>query len=234
MSNGCRIPRSIDAFNPYIINTSSYLKAGTPLNAERLGLTRTEGIKWEEFMTAWAPLYLLYSDKKNSRTTAVIDQLQEIINQCVTYDQTFHILDRIAASPNVTIVDLETFNIKKGPLQKSTRTIPVTPIAELVTVILQPVGGGLVKVKCYSPTGQRAAIHVDADCVQYAYTVGTTPPASVKAEELVKDLSSKATFTLTLGAENAAQYLYIYFRWYNTRHPELNGPWSPLNNTLLL
>lgn len=234
MSDGCRIPRGIDAFNPYIINTSNYLKEGTPTNAERLGLTTRESGQWDMINNNWGPLYLLYSDKKNTRTTAVTDQLSNLIKQCVTLDQTSHILDRIAASANVTIVDLEVFNIKKGALQKTTRTIPVTPIADLVTATLQPIGGGSVRVKCYSPNGQRAAIHDDADAVQYAYTVGTTPPASVKAEELIKDLSSKGGFTMSLGAENSAQYLYIYFRWINTRHPELNGPWSPLNTTLLL
>jgi len=234
MSDGSRIPRGIDGFNPYITSTSTYLKTGIPTNAERLGITIQESGKWDGFMTAWAPLYLLYSDKKNSRTTAVIDQLQDIINQCVMLDQTDHILDRIAASANVTIVDMETFNIKKGMLQKTTRTVPTTPITEQVTVAIQPIGGGSVKIKCYSLSGQRSAIPDDADSVQYAYMVGTIPPASVKAEDMIHDLSTKATFTLPLGAENSAKYLYIYFRWYNTRHHDLNGPWSPLNSTLLL
>lgn len=234
MADGSRIPRGIDAFNPYCINTSAYLKAGTPTNAERLGLLPEEATRWEGFTTAWTPLYTLYSDKKNGRTTAVKDQLLDIIEQCVSFDQTNHILDRIAASPHVTIVDMETFNIRKGALQKTTRTIPTTPITEQVTVTIQAIGGGSVAIKCYGVTAQRAGLVEDADSVQYAYMVGTTPPESVKAAGLTFDLSTKASFTLGLGAENSAKYLYIYFRWYNTKHPGLCGPWSNLDSTLLL
>lgn len=234
MADGSRIPRSIEKFNPFIGNTTAYLKEGLPTNADRLGILPAELTKWDGFLTAWTPLYVKYSDKKNSRTTAVKDQLWDIVDQCIDFDHTSHILDRIAASPNVTIVDMETFNIKKGVLQKNTRSVSNTPISELVAAIVQAIGGGSVTIKCYSVTGQRAAIMDDADSVQIAYSVGTTPPASVKSEGLTYDLSTKATFTLALGAENSAKYLYIYFRWYNTKHPELNGPWSMLETVLIM
>lgn len=234
MSEGSRIPRGIDDYNSYINNTTAYLKTGTPTNAERLGVSTEELAKWEGFLTAWNPLYVKYSDKKNGRTIAVTDQLHNLIDQCTLFNQTNHILDRIAASANVTIVDMETFNIKRGMLQKPTRTIPVSAITEMLTVTLQAIGGGSVAIKCYGVSAQRAGILEGADSVQYAYLVGTTPPASVKAPGLIIDLSTRAIFTLALGAENRAQYLYIYFRWYSTKRPGLSGPWSDLNSTLLL
>jgi len=233
MADGSRIPRRIDDFNPYLINTNAYLLSGVPTNAERLGLLVAETAKWGSFIAAWTPLYIKYSDKKNSRTTAVKDQLMEIINQCVDFDQTSHILDRIASSPNVSIVDMETFNIKKGVLQKTTRSVPTTPISETVIAAVQPLGGGSVSVKCHN-SSSRASIIEDADSVQYVYQVDDTPPASADAPGLIKEISTKAAFTLALGAASSAKRLYIYFRWYNTKHPELASPWSAMLTTLIL
>ena len=153
MATGARIPRGIDDFNPYIVNTNAFLHAGMPNNAERLGILIAELEKWSAFATDWVPLYSKYSDKKNSRTTVVKDQLLEIISNIVNFDQAVHFIDRIAASPNVTLVDMETFNIKKGVLQKTGRGSSTTPITEPVTVTIQPIGGGTVTLKCYSTTG---------------------------------------------------------------------------------
>ncbi len=235
MTAGARIPRGIDDFNPYYTNAIAYLSDGTPTtNAVRLGILPEELTELTSYATAWAPLYTKYSDKKNSRTTAVKDQLLELISNVIGFDQDNHILDRIASSPNVTIVDMETFNIKKGSLQKTTKSFSSTPISEPVTVTIQPLGGGSLTVKCYSSTGQRAAIYDGADSVQYLYQIGDTAPASAEASGLTKELTTKASFTLALGSGSSAKNLYIYFRWYNTKHPELAGPWSSLQTTLIL
>ena len=139
----------------------------------------------------------------------------------------------IATSPNVTIVDMETFRIKKGALQKTTRSFSNTPISETPIVAVQPLGGGSLAVKCHSITS-RASIVDGADSVQYVYLVGNTPPSSVEQNGLSKELSTKDAFTLALGADTSAKYLYIYFRWYNTKHPELASPWSAMISTLIL
>ena len=229
MATGARMPRGIDPFNNYFTNTVSYLQDGSPkTNAERLGILPAEQSTFEGFLTEWSPLYAKYSDKKKSRTTSVIDQLHIIIDNVVSYDQTNHILDRIAASPNVTVDDLVTFNIKKGILQKSPASAGSSPISEQVTVAIQSLGGGMMSIKCYSPTGQRAGIMEDADSVQYLYQVGGQAPDSAETPGMIKELSPKAVFTLSLGAGSALKNLYIYFRWYDTRHPELAGPWSGL------
>ncbi|MDR3653933.1 MAG: hypothetical protein P4L34_13305 [Paludibacter sp.] len=229
MATGARMPRGIVLFNPYIENVVSYLQEGTPTtNADRLGVLPAEVTKFTEFFTQWEPLYSKYSDKKKSRTTSIKDQLLVIIDNVITFDQTYHILDRIAASPNVTVDDMETFNIKKGVLQKTPRSNSSSIITDQVTVTMQSLGGGIMSIKCYSPTSQRAGIQEDADCVQYLYQVGDPAPVSAMSAGLIKDLSPKAVFTLALGADSALKNLYIYFRWFNTRHPELAGPWSGL------
>lgn len=234
MTTGTRIPRGIDEFNPYIVNTTAFLQTGEPTNAERLGILIAELEKWSGFAAAWSPLYTKYSDKKSSRTTVVKDQLLEIISNTVDFDQSVHFIDRIAASPNVTIVDMEAFNIKKGVLQKTSRGSSTTPIAEPVTVTIQPIGGGTLSLKCYSTTGQRASIYSGADGVQYLFMVGDVPPVSAEAPGLSKELSTKAIITLSLGSGSSGKNLYIYFRWYNTKRPELSGPWSALQTSLIL
>ena len=234
MAKKPRIPRLIDNFSQYISVTGNYLSEGTPTNASRLGITEPEVAIWQGFVTIWTPLYTKYSDKKNSRTTAVKDQLYEVIGSCVAFDQSNHILDRIASSTAVTITDLETFHIKSGPLEKTTHSIPVTPVSELVSPTIQPLGGGLVSVKCYTSTSQRAGICAGADSVQYLYAVGTTPPASAETEGLKAEISTRASFNLDAGSASSGKYLYIYLRWYNAKHPHLAGPWSSMNTTLIL
>lgn len=234
MAIGPRIPRTITPFNGYLLNTNTYLLAGTPVNATRLGITTPETTQWTAFVAQWTPLYMKYCDKANSRTTAVIEQLNAIIDKVVLFDQTNHILDRIASNTSATIVDLETFNIKTGLLQKTTRTISTTPISEIVTATVLPAGGGTVNIKCYTATSGRPGICKEGDCVQYLYSVGNTAPTSAEAEGLQKEISTKGAFNLVLGAASSTQFLYIYFRWYNTRRPELAGTWSNLQTTLIL
>jgi hypothetical protein len=233
MPNTSRIPRGIGDFNSYITNTSVFLTAGTPTNAERLGILPAELTQWVDINNDWIPLQVKYSDKKNSRTVAVKDQLYLLIDKCVELDQNCRLLDRIAASPNVTVTDLELFGIKRGTLQ-SNRSKPSSSITEPVSAILQPLGGGSMNVKCYSVSGQRAGILEEGDSVQYVYAVGTVPPVSADDPILTKEISTKAIFTLPLGSVSSGKNLYIYFRWYNTKHPTLAGPWSNLQTILIL
>ena len=235
MSTDARMPRTINEFDKYVRKTTPYLEAGEPkTNAERLGIQITEVATWKGFQTEWIPLYEKYIDVTNSRTRAVKNNLLLIIDKAVNFDQSVHFLDRIAASPFATIDDLGIFNINRGLIPKSTRSVSTTPISEAVTVTFQVLGGGVVAIKCYSTTGQRAAIYGDADCIQFLYVVGNTPPSDTNEDTMKKDLSTKATFNLTFGLGNAGKNLYMYFRWYNTKHPDLAGPWSSLQTTMIM
>lgn len=235
MGNSTRIPRGIDEYTDYMGITSSYLTAGTPTsNGVRLGILPEEITQWGEFGSKTATLYPKYIDKKNSRTTAIRDELLSVINETVAFDKKFHILDRIASSLNATISDLATFNIKSGVTAKSGRTIPQSPINELVTTTLTPIGGGSIIIKCYSSTGQRAGILEPADSVQYHYMVGSTPPTSAEDDSLKLGFSTKGIFTLPTGPGSSGKNLHIYFRWFNSKHPDIAGPWSSLQTTLIL
>jgi hypothetical protein len=235
MATDTRIPRIYKEYDSYIIRTSAYLQSGTPItHATRLGLLAGEDAIWIEFAAQWRSLYIQYCDKKNSRTTVIKDQMRKIIYDTVDYDRKNNFLERIAASPNVTTPDLLIFNIKKGSLRKKGCSIPNTPISEIVSATLNPIGGGSFTIKCCCSTRQRAAIFEPANCVQFRYQVGTTPPPSADAEILTMDISTKALFVLQLGPSCTGKYLYIYFRWHNTKHPKLAGPWSTLQTSLIL
>lgn len=234
MADAPRIPRGIDDCSQYLINTNNYLDSGTPNNAERLGILPEEAVKWSGFTNKYGPLYLLYSDKQNSRTTAIKNRLLSIIDEVTNFDQTNHLLDRIAASPNVTIADMATFNIKKGVLQKTTRSVATTPLTNQVAAAIHPIGGGSVNIKCRNLSSERAGIEEGANCVQYSYIVGEKAPVSADDENMKRDISTKASFILALGSASSTQSLFIYFRWYHTKHPGLAGPWSALMTTFIL
>ena len=234
MPDRSRIPRAIDRFNNYISNTNSYLVAENAANAFRLGLLPDEVTCWTGFVRAWNPLYLKYIDEKGSRTTAIKDQLHSIIASCVIFDQTNHLLDRIAASPVVTVSDMEIFNIKKGILRKTTHTRPQAALTEPLFAAIQPIGGGTVSIKCRGASGGRAAIFAGADAVQFNYTIGDTPPISADVYGLKSEISTKASIILTLGSACSEKHLYIYLRWYLVKHPALAGPWSSVQTVLVL
>lgn len=234
MPDRSRIPRTIERFNNYLSNTNTYLLDGNPSNAFRLGLLPAEVTSWSAFVSQWTPLYLKYIDKKGSRTTTIKNQLHSIIASCVKLDQTNHLLDRIAASPGVTVSVMEIFNIKKGILLKTTHTRPQAALTEPLFAAIQPIGGGTVSIKCRGASGGRAAIIAGADAVQYNYIVGDTAPGSADTYGLKSEISTKASFQLALSPASSGKHLYIYFRWYLVKHPSLAGPWSSVQKVLIL
>ena len=235
MGTGTRIPRSINEFGTYIGSTNVYLSTGDPENnGQRLGLSADEMAKWKTFETDFSPLLLMYNDVTNSRTRAIRNNLIEIIDKAIAYDQANHILDRIAASPNATVYDLGAFNINGGVPSKTTRSRSITVIKEPVSVTFQQLGGAIIAIKCYSTSGARAAIFGEADSVQYLFKTGNVPPTSTNEDGLKSGLSTKGSFNLELNPEYKGKYLYIFFRWYNTKHPEMSGPWSELQTTMIM
>ena len=235
MGTGTRIPRSINEFGTYINSTNIYLSSGAPVNnGVRLGITPEEMAQWKTFEENFSPLLLMYNDVTNSRTRAIRNNLVEIIEKTIAYDQASHILDRIAASPNATVYDLGAFNINGGVPTKTTRSRSITIIREPVSVTFQQLGGAIIAIKCYSTSGARAAIFGEADSVQLLYKTGTVPPTSTNEDGLKAGLSTKGSFNLELNPEYKGKYLFIYFRWYNTKHPEMSGPWSELQTTMIV
>ena len=227
-----RVPQTISEFNVYVNNALDYLNNGEPQkNSVRLTITEGEVTLLTGIVDRWKPLYGLYTDKEKTRTPLVVAQLQDLMTEFNDLNQSKHLLNRIAASANVTVEDLKTFNIKSGLAKRS---VAVQPIQETINVSIQLLGGGSVTFKCRAEGSSHASIIDQANGIQYTYLGGTTPPTSADDAGLFRDISTKATFTLSLGSGSSTKYLYIYFRWYNTKHPELAGPWTRLVSTLIV
>ncbi|WP_320052941.1 hypothetical protein [uncultured Acetobacteroides sp.] len=229
------IPLSFDKFNTYLLNTISFLYDGTSTaNYVRLGIPEAIVKGWKDIGTQWTPLYSKYSDKYNLRTQAVSDELRAMIESTRKYEEENHLIALVAISPKATVTDMETFNINGANGQKKNRTVPQSQITSLVNAILKPIGGGSISIKCYDANSKRASIKETANCVQYRYCIGNTAPASVEDAILDMDISTKSSFILQAGAENEGKRLHIYFRWYNTKHPEIASPWCPLQSAIIV
>lgn len=233
MADASRIPRSIIEFHHFFGTAYSYATTGNPTAAARLQLLPADTIFMLSILTAWTPLMAKYADKSNGRTQAVIEQLNALIEKFVNYDRTTGLLNRIANSPTATFADLDVFNIKDSYLRPKTRSVSHTNISDAITATLTPLGGGQVAVKCRSVATGKATICEGADVVQYCYVIGTAPTAPGLPGQ-IKEVSSKASFTLIVDPSNAGKVIYIYFRWYNTKHPNLAGPWSVVTTSYIL
>ena len=225
-----RIPRTPEEMNTYLETTSPHLEK----NFERLNITLEEKTQWVGVKFRWTPLFVKFSDKYNSCTPAVRNEIYELIEEIVDLDRENMLLDRIASAPEATSADWDIFGIGRSGRSRSVKGSSQSPIVEMVHAIVQPIGGGTVRVKCYSNGGGRAGIIDTADCIQYLYMVGSTPPVSVNEVGLVKEVSTKGNFTLQAGQANVGKSLFLYFRWYSIKHPEIAGPWSNLQATILL
>jgi hypothetical protein len=140
-----------------------------------------------------------------------------------------------------TADDRDILNRKTG-LPK-THTIPITPIAEKCIAGLTAKGSGVIGVKCRSnEDDKRASKPEGADAVEAAYR--NDPPLITEDENgnkivskdkvqlkspddgTTKVIVTKASFDLQFPIEDAGNNIQFYFRFINTKHPNLNGLWS--------
>lgn len=230
MSGGSpRIYRSLPLFNDYLNNFTSYLKEGTPAtNANRLGITEEEVVELDGLRDEWNPIWEMYADKKISRTASITARLYGEIDKMVDFDKSHHFLDRIASSVNVTIEDLEVFNIRSGKMQRVASKSPIKSISDTVMPTLVQLGGGMVSMKCYSVESSRPSIHSMANCVQFSFKIGGSPPVSPMDEAMTHDSSTRSSLNYGFGPENSGKQVFIFFRWFNSVHTTLAGPWSSM------
>ena len=239
MSDRSLVPRSIVQFNIFLLKTTAYLLAGTPTNWSRFGWTAAEIAQWQGFLAQWIPLYTAYSDKKGQRTTGIKDQLYTIIAACVALCKNNHLLLSIQATRSVSVTDLETFNLPATDVTGETAhhvTARTAATVDLVYPTLKPVGGGMIRCKCFTEAAKSGRAHKlkGFDLVEFRYVVVTAATATVPAviptdpesAALTSGDSSKASFLLPTGTANSGKLLCIFFRWTNSKHPELDGPWS--------
>lgn len=62
---------------------------------------------------------------------------------------------------------------------------------------------------------------------------GEAEPTNPEGEDMTMVIITQARFTRNFGAENQTKILCEYAQWYNPKHPELAGPWNPLQKVVI-
>ena len=229
--NSSRIPYAPEKFNTYIINTSDDVSSpALPTVQTRFNWTDAEATAWTDACAKWVKtIYKNYSNK-STRTPLAETEVKKFIAE-------FHktnnpLLDRAAASTGATTEDELLYNFK------STRAKPThntEKIKASVIASLEALGGGNMQARCrtIAGTGRPFIPHdLGADSVQYAYAVGKIPVNETDATTMV--VSTKAMFVIALGTGASEERMYSFWRWYNTKNPELSGSWSRMITSAIL
>jgi len=220
-----RISSNPKDFDDYITSTDDNLQlTDPPTTATRFGWTSGNVSDWHDYRVEWEEdVYPPYKVKKN-RSTTVRDRVKEFIANFRLFGNP--LLDKAAASSGATIEDASMFNFKIGRANPTHQNAPMTAsVYSLVTAI----GGGEAVIRnrtASDATRSRIPRELGADSVQIAYCVDRVPAKPEDGTQ--KEVTTKAKFTLSLGASSAPRKLYGFSRWYNTKNPKISGPWSAM------
>ena len=108
----------------------------------------------------------------------------------------------------------------------------LTQIDDTVLLILEPMGGALMRVRCRVPSAEgKPRLHHQAHGVEIAFSVGTQPAHPDAAEKRV--IKKRAQFLLHLAENQRGQMLYAFARWVNLTNEELSGPWNKVKMEFL-
>jgi hypothetical protein len=241
MSNR-RIPPEVLKFIVYIVAVNTYLQTIAPGDTDPrgivLGMTTAELTKLNSFvkkLVSGDPLnpgiWDLYQnpDTRTKKTTADYRQLRKDFNVFFR-----PLLKRMEGSANITDGDRLPLHIV-NPSGKHKR--PTKRIAYACTAIIRPLGQGRLYVVCrYSEDTKRAGRPAGTTGVEVAYIIETIAEVNTQDAKhpMVEDadsipnryISTRAAFTMILGGANAGCRIKLFFRWINSKYPELAGDWS--------
>jgi hypothetical protein len=248
MSNR-RIALEKEKFDVYFTGVYTFLKqivTGVITMGENLGMTSAEMLKLTNLSAAWRsgdPLnpgvYEKHLDpeKQGKFTAAVVKKF--ITDFKVWFSP---ILVRMSGSPNITPQYRLVLNIAE-PV--TSHTIPTENITEGCYYKVTHLGGGILKFS-FSPneSGGRGHKPQNSDAIEFAGRIDepyvppvSTPPSDETPSKVkhpianpddgtTKTITTKATFIAKLGAENAGKILQFYAHFINTKHRDLDGPWT--------
>ncbi|MCW5908895.1 MAG: hypothetical protein KIS94_13610 [Chitinophagales bacterium] len=233
MATERRIPAKDSDFNSYLGTTVTALNTGTPNGAERLGLTTAEHNEWIDYFNQWSANYALYVNP-DTRTKTITDQKNSIKEAFGNFARP--LLNRIAASPNLTPSDRNTFNLP----ERDTTPTPRGPIYEAPIANFKSLGGGKMEVRVQRDTdATRASLHPLADGVELRYTIlkentGNNPPDPEREGDGMptpekcthSQLSSTALIHLTFTTDLLGKRIIGFARWINLTNPANNSGWS--------
>jgi len=225
-----RVPRKVSDFIAYLNNTADYLSVTPPglaINYVRLGVTDAQYNTWQNYRAAANALYPKYSDKKESRTTAIKDKLRKVIKDFTLFSR--DPLNMIAGVTTSTIDDLEVFHIRAKDLRDSEPS-PIHSTNAPVIGLLNK-GGAQIDFRTRSTTDQTRASMLRNYQIEVRWWVMEQSAAAPTDPDMAgfnERLSTKAHFILTAGMENLGKKFYCYARWKHLHTADFDGPWSNL------
>jgi hypothetical protein len=236
MADGSRIPRSILPFNIFIDATDSRLQLINPTTSNPYyvdyGLTEVTATSWSAQRKDWDEnVYAAYINPLTS-TSVAKDNVQNFMAGFREFAQPQ--LNKIAVSDVAGTEEEHIFNLV---LHRKNATHPTTAIDAQCVGSLHSLGRGSYEVSCRDETTQGRSHKVaGADSVQYAYLLSDEPPTTDPTPDdgtMTLSLATTVLFALDFGAASQGQWLTIYFRWYNTKHPAFAGPWSAISQVAI-
>jgi hypothetical protein len=231
MSDGSRVPITIGGFNTFIVTAGNRMQATNPatsnLFSKDYGVTDADALSWKTQQQNWVDnVYATYIDATLS-TSIAKDNVHTFMDGFRGFAGP--VLNTIAASAIAGNAEEHIFNFvlhRKNPVHAT------AAIADECFTNLHGMGRGLYEATCRgAQDGSRASKVHGADSIQYAYTIVAAPPTTPPAPNdptMSTGIATTAIFQHDFGAANITKYLIIYFRWYNTKHPNLAGAWSAM------
>jgi hypothetical protein len=237
--NDYGFPKKMAEKNAYFVVVVAYLI----LNATRLAISSTRMTDLTDLFNnplkddTWVKLFLLWSDKKGTRTSTVSAKTEA--KALEMEHKLSEIYDNI---PPDKWTDDDRGTLHRSGGKKAPKTKP-GDITDECILSFEQFGGGKMKGACKSKHDQtRASKAKNSDGVQLFYTIADqykepkegeieVGGGSVKLEDFKdpnkaesKEFFSSATFTLELGKENSGRRLLHFVRWYHSKYKR-GGPW---------
>ena len=246
-----RIPEKIGDFNAYLNDTTNYLLAApapSPLAAEtagaalavvpnyvRLGITDAEMNQWRNYHDQWNALYPLYTQKKQTRTTSIKDQLRIVQKNFSRFVHESSLFERIISSVNRTLNDLEEFHIKAFPLKDANPTQSHVQVITAPVFALVPIGSGDMngEVRAFDDSTRASKLKGFEVEVRYAFLPQDEPRHLQIADLNNSQIFSKAKFILHCGTDKQGKLIFAAARWINITDPGRNSPWSVISYVLV-
>jgi hypothetical protein len=239
-----RIPATLIAFSDYLhianVHLHTIASGDTLPRGEVLGMTPAEMLTLQHFKMVWSsgdPLHPGVWDlhsQKDKKTAATRQNVLQVMSDFSAFFRP--ILVRISACPAITVDDRLVLNIAP-PVTKRSR--PTLEIGEKCVTDHNTLGGARIKFKCKTPhDSTRASIPPRANAVELAYKLVLpyqfTPAGKKIPADMISGpydgttmfMSTRASFMIEFDQNYLGYQIQFYTRWINTRHPNLNGPWT--------
>lgn len=230
MSNtGYIIPRDIHGETAYIHATDDYIRVIViPNNGTRLGMSSDEKDDWH-ILRGERDLINTDLESPLTRTTKREQDLHD--NGIDFIDFATPIINRMKVILTATSTDAAVFRFTIGRADPSHHTVAIEAGALGHS---HGLGGGKMKIPCHLlGSTPHIPFELGADAVEIAYVTGDRVPTGPE-DNTTKFISKKSRVIVSVDPSLRGKKFSYYKRWINTSFPALNGPWSSLEDDLIL